>query len=552
MDETYDSTGGEAADGHRDDATRPAGWPSPGEPPTTPWYSAGDPTRTTSPDSPPEGAGGGSPYGPAGTTSPTGPPPGWGGGWGTPAPGPQPDTGSYPPPGPYGAATPYDTRAPYGSTSAPGSANPYGSTSPGSGTPYGPAGSYGAYGPPGPPPSPGGWGPGSSPQSPYWPAPAPHRSSRSVAVTAILVVVALGAGILIGSRIHSGSSTTSAGPQPFGSNSTQTLPATAPTTPSTGGGGAGPADASAIAQKVDPGLVDVDTQLGYQNEAAAGTGIVLTSGGLVLTNNHVINGSTLIEVTDLGNKKTYKASVVGYDETMDVAVVQLQGASGLTTATLGNSTTASVGQQVVAIGNAGGTGGTPSVAGGTVTGLGQSITASDEGDGTSEKLQDLIETNANVRPGDSGGSLVDTRGIVIGMDTAASEGFSLSGGGGTAGYAIPINTAVKFAHEIVAQKGSSTVHIGPTAFVGVSFHAATTGGLDNSVFQVISGTAAKRAGLAKGDVITNFGPASIASPGDLTKALVPYHPGDHVVIAWKSPQGQSHKATVTLTAGPNA
>jgi len=127
-------------------------------------------------------------------------------------------------------------------------------------------------------------------------------------------------------------------------------------------------------------------------------------------------------VTDVGNNKTYTASVVGYDRTKDVAVLQLHNASGLTTATLGNSSNASVGEDVVGIGNAGGTGGTPSAVGGTVTALNQSITASDDGDGTSEQLSGLIETNADIQPGDSGGSLVNTSGDVIGMDTAASAG----------------------------------------------------------------------------------------------------------------------------------
>src|SRR6202012_2677347 len=177
--------------------------------------------------------------------------------------------------------------------------------------------------------------------------------------------------------------------------------------------GWGPSDAAAIASKIDPGLVDINTTLGYQQEQAAGTGIVLSSNGVILTNNHVIDGATSISVTDVGNKKTYTASVVGYDRTKDVAVLQLHNASGLQTATLGNSSNASVGEDVVGVGNAGGTGGTPSAAGGTVTALNQSITASDEGDGTSEQLSGLIETNAGIQPGDSGGALVDTSGTVI-------------------------------------------------------------------------------------------------------------------------------------------
>ncbi len=221
----------------------------------------------------------------------------------------------------------------------------------------------------------------------------------------------------------------------------------------------GPSDVNAIASKIDPGLVDIDTTLGYQQEQAAGTGIVLSAGGLILTNNHVIDGATTISVTDVGNGKTYTASVVGYDRTKDIAVLQLHNASGLTTANLGNSSTASVGEDVVGVGNAGGTGGTPSAAGGTVTALNQSITASDEGDGTSEQLSGLIETNADIQPGDSGGALVNTSGQVLGIDTAASAGFSFQSNdqsSGTQGFAIPIDTALTLAHQIVA--GNCVVH----------------------------------------------------------------------------------------------
>ena len=167
-------------------------------------------------------------------------------------------------------------------------------------------------------------------------------------------------------------------------------------------GGSGPSDVNAIAAKVDPGLVDINTTLGYAQEQAAGTGIVISSNGVILTNNHVINGATKISVTDVGNQKTYTAKVVGYDRTKDIAVLQLHNASGLQTAPLATSNV-SVGQNVVGVGNAGGTGGTPSAAGGTVTALNQSITASDEGDGTSEQLSGLIETNADIQPGTRAG-----------------------------------------------------------------------------------------------------------------------------------------------------
>ncbi|HJY00088.1 MAG TPA: trypsin-like peptidase domain-containing protein, partial [Streptosporangiaceae bacterium] len=135
---------------------------------------------------------------------------------------------------------------------------------------------------------------------------------------------------------------------------------------------------SQIASRVDSGLADVVSTDDYQQATAAGTGIVLTSTGEVLTNNHVIEGATSIDVTDIGNGQKYTATAVGYDATADVAVLQLHGASGLTPPGLGDSATVQAGDRVVALGNAGGKGGAPSVVSGAVTALDQSITASDE------------------------------------------------------------------------------------------------------------------------------------------------------------------------------
>jgi S1-C subfamily serine protease len=236
-----------------------------------------------------------------------------------------------------------------------------------------------------------------------------------------------------------------------------------------------------IAAKVDPGLVDVVTTLGYQGGKAAGTGMVLTSTGEVLTNNHVIDGATSIKATDVGNGRTYTAKVVGYDKTHDVAVLQLQNASGLQTVTL-SSTGPQAGQKVVALGNALGKGGTPSVVSGRITGLGQSITASDEGAGNAEQLTGMIGHNAPIQPGDSGGPLANTEGEVIGMNTAGSSSSSGSPSpsgqaqAATQAFAIPITRASSIASQIEAGTPSSTVHIGATAFLGVETSPSGAGG----------------------------------------------------------------------------
>jgi S1-C subfamily serine protease len=181
-------------------------------------------------------------------------------------------------------------------------------------------------------------------------------------------------------------------------------------------------DPAAVAAQVSPGLVDVNTVLGYEGAKAAGTGIVLTADGEVLTNHHVIEGATSITVTDIGNGKTYQASVVGYDDQHDIAVLKLKDASGLQTAKIGDSDKVAVGDDVVGIGNAGGAGGTPSYAAGEVTGLNQSITATDENGSDPENLTNLIQTDANIQAGDSGGPLANASGEVIGVDTAGSGG----------------------------------------------------------------------------------------------------------------------------------
>jgi S1-C subfamily serine protease len=350
-----------------------------------------------------------------------------------------------------------------------------------------------------------------------------------------------------------------------------------------------PSDVSTIDKKVTPGLVDINLTLGYQSEEAAGTGMVLTSSGEILTNNHVVEGATSISVTDLANSKTYTAKVLGYDATADVAVLQLNGASNLQTVQIGNSDKAAVGEGVVGIGNAGGSGGTPSAAGGAITALNQSITASDEGTGSSEQLTGLIGTDANIESGDSGGPLVNGSGQVLGMDTAGSSSnnaaFSAtSGSDQTIGYAIPINTALSVARQITAGQGSSTIHIGPTAFLGIGvespgqagngfggggFGGGFSGGFGSSgsgssssgsgssgttsgaeIANVVNGGAAAQAGLETGDVITSFNGQTIGTPTDLSKALVPLHPGDKVQLTYTDSSGQSHTVSVTLASGP--
>jgi S1-C subfamily serine protease len=325
--------------------------------------------------------------------------------------------------------------------------------------------------------------------------------------------------------------------------------------------GAGAAVRS-IPAAVDPAIVDVNVGLAYQGGAAAGTGIVLTSNGEVLTNNHVIRGATSVRVTDVGNGRTYTATVVGYSVSADIAVLQMKNASGLATASIGDSSQVRVGDTVTAIGNAGGQGGTPSVATGAITGVNRSITASD-GQGSSEQLNGLLATSAALQPGDSGGPLVDASGHVVGIDTAGSEGFQfeVGGGQGGGGFAIPINRATSLARQIVAGKASAAVHIGPSPLMGVDIRPVggdgfgfgfdapqTTAGA--VIYEVVPSSPAERAGLAAGDTIIKVNNTLISSPATLTSVLIQKSPGDLVRVTWIDQYGRTYTGTVRLAVGP--
>jgi S1-C subfamily serine protease len=349
-------------------------------------------------------------------------------------------------------------------------------------------------------------------------------------------------------------------------------------------------DVAAIAAKVDPGIVDINTTL--SNGAAAGTGIVLTSSGEVLTNNHVIDGATSIKVQVSGAGPSYDATVLGYDAADDVALIQVEGAPSLHPVTTGDSSSLSQGDPVLALGNALGKGGAPQTAEGTVTALDQTITASDESGGSAETLTGVIQTDAPIQPGDSGGPLVNADGQVVGMNSAGSSDGQSQDAPATAGFAIPIDKALAIAHQIEAGQSSANVHIGDRAILGVQVQDTATaaapgdlgglggfggafgdlGGLgsgngsDNAsgagasapstggvqVAGVEAGSPADQAGLAEGDTITSINGKSVGSTDDMSAALGSLHAGDSVKVGWTDASGQQNTATVVLVAGPPA
>ncbi|OHV06799.1 S1C family serine protease [Mycobacterium talmoniae] len=306
-------------------------------------------------------------------------------------------------------------------------------------------------------------------------------------------------------------------------------------------------DPSSMVAKVGPTVVDINTQMGYQSAVGAGTGILLDPSGVVLTNNHVISGATNITAVAIGNGQTYDVDVLGYDRSHDVAVVQLRGAVGLPAADLGDSSSVAVGDPVVAMGNAGGQGGTPSAVAGHVSALNQTVSAADELTGSSETLNGMIQADAPIRAGDSGGPMVNAAGQVIGMNTAASDNYKIPQQGGQ-GFAIPINQALAIAGQIRSGAASNTVHIGDTAFLGVG--VVDHNGAGARVERVLANTPAADAGIRMEDVITAVDNAPVTSATALTNLLDQHHPGDTIALTWRGPMAGVHTEKVTLAPGP--
>jgi S1-C subfamily serine protease len=435
----------------------------------------------------------------------------------------------------------------------------------------------------------GGYGP-TTPLPPMPPRPPRRRIGLLSYLAVALVAGALGAGSVV--ALYHPASSNSAVPQPASSGIAPEVPAlpTGPAlpvpsaVPSTGTG------VSGIVSKVEPGLVIINTTLRYRREQAAGTGMVISQDGLVLTNNHVIEDATRITATLASNGHTYPAQVIGYDVTGDIALIKLEGVSGLHQIPVGDSSTVKTGQAVVAMGNAEG----QSMivpATGQVTGLNQTITAADQGGSIqSETLHGMIETDAAVVSGDSGGPLVNTAGQVIGMNTAGNQ--VRFGNQPEAGFAIPINTALAVVRQIEAGQASSTVHIGYPPFMGILIAGGTDsspqdqaaqqannggfgGGFGNGssgcvnndgslpapstvapvsagtlILGVICGGSAAGAGMSAGSVITAVNGQAIGSPDDLSSVVSKYRPGETIAVTWVSPSGQRTTSSIHLNSGP--
>lgn len=393
-----------------------------------------------------------------------------------------------------------------------------------------------------------------APRTPDGRGPRPRLTRQRLAVAGIATATAgmTALGITAG---HSASTASAAGstvqqqalvqPPPvrggFGGPSTRLGQESQPTdggSTSTPGSTSTATDATE-AQEV--GLVYVNTTLDGSG-TAAGTGMVLTSDGEILTNHHVVEGATSISVQVVSTGASYAAEVVGYDATHDVAVLQLDDASGLTPVTTDTEEAVAVGDEVTGVGNANGDAGAASAAAGTVVAVDRSITVSSETGGEASRLAGLIEVDADIIPGDSGGALYDDDGEVVGMNTAASSGTA-----DVTGYAVPIGQALTIADQIEAGTASDTVQIGNHGYLGVSLSSEVTGAL---VAGVESGSPAQDAGIATGSTITSLNGGAVVSADALAAAVARLAVGERATVAWTDPSGQAHSATLVLGEGP--
>jgi len=414
-------------------------------------------------------------------------------------------------------------------------------------------------------------------QAPQPPTP-PHKSHKPLIAMAIAGAAVLGLGgfgtagyalLTLPSTLAAASQKTSPSQSPYSNREQyqqQVIPGTTPGDGSGygdgsfGGGTSTQQQPSASTAAEQVGVVTINTVLNYDtSEQAAGTGMIIGSDGLILTNNHVVEGATSINVTVESTGKTYIARVVGTDQKEDVAVLQLANASGLSTVKFAPNETVSAGDAIYSVGNAGGTGDLVTTVG-TVGATNQSLAIQGDGTTKAENLTGLIELDSDVVSGDSGGPLFDRNGDVIGIVTAAS-----SGSADVSGYAINIAQVLAIADKIEAGTKTADIVIGPPAFLGVELAEATdpsdptnpaTGGAATGSGVAIAGTIdglpAANAGITAGSLITAVNGTKVTTSTELSAAIAAHSVGDRVTISWTSATGAHHTSTVTLLGGPAA
>ncbi|MBQ3440879.1 trypsin-like peptidase domain-containing protein [Candidatus Saccharibacteria bacterium] len=295
-----------------------------------------------------------------------------------------------------------------------------------------------------------------------------------------------------------------------------------------------------VVDKVSQSVVSIVTSVkttsyfgqSYSSQAA-GTGIIVTSDGYILTNKHVIDSATSISVV-LDDGTTYKdVKVAAVDPLNDIAFLKISDASGLTPATLGDSKTIQAGQQVVAIGNALGVY-QNTVTSGVISGTGRTLTASDSTGSMSEKLTDMIQTDAAINSGNSGGPLINAAGQVIGINTANSYSAE------NMGFAIPIGAVKGMLAQLIESGSAKRAYLGVyttqiTPDSAKTYNLPVTAGeylyaSGGNYTSVVKGSPAEKAGLKDKDIITAVNGVKIGSAGSLSTLIGEYKPGDTVKL----------------------
>ncbi|GAA2073120.1 hypothetical protein GCM10009821_09200 [Aeromicrobium halocynthiae] len=297
-----------------------------------------------------------------------------------------------------------------------------------------------------------------------------------------------------------------------------------------------------VAEAVLPSVTQIN--VAGAGAAGSGTGIIISDDGEILTNNHVIeaaaDGGTITVAFNDGTNG--EATILGRDPKTDLAVIKVDGVSGLTPATLGSSASLTVGQEVVAIGSPFGLEST--VTSGIVSALNRPVASSD-GTGGGSTVFPAVQTDAAINPGNSGGPLVDLQGRVVGINSAIRSGGSAPGEAGSIGlgFAIPVDLARSVAGQLRAGETVEHAQIGVTVRPAVDNDEIT--GIGAEVVEVNPGSAGADAGLQEGDVITSINDVPVGSSNALVAAIRGYRPGDEVTLSFLR-GGERQEVSVTL------
>ncbi|MGD0393331.1 MAG: trypsin-like peptidase domain-containing protein [Acidimicrobiales bacterium] len=332
----------------------------------------------------------------------------------------------------------------------------------------------------------------------------------------------------------------------------------------------GTTDIQSVIDKVLPAVVSIDAKspepasdatfgsgLGGMQEDE-GTGMIISSDGEVVTNNHVISGATTITVTLYGSLKALPATLIDTDPANDIALLQIEGQSNLPTVSYGDSDDVQVGDAVVAIGNALGlSAGTPTVTQGIISAKGRTVEASDDSGTSTETLVNMMQTDAAINPGNSGGPLVDSSGVVIGMNTAVASSADGTAQAQDIGFAIPSNKITRLLPGLRnatigddSQRGSGYLGVDIetlTSQVRSAYDLVPTRGA--VVLQVVSGSPAVSAGIAPQDVIVSLDGRAITSADQLGAAIQAERPGRTVEVGlYRARVHKTLRATLGSTA----